>query len=113
MTRRAIVSEIKRTMAPHLWRSGFVRDRNKEGSERFQLLWVAYNKQKEVKEYKLNGFSANTFLGFTDDGIITDLFVGMVTVPFSSLPIEDLKKLNAWVRRKFSHRKQISLAEEK
>ena len=100
--KRAIIRRIEAQIAPHLWESGYVT--GPIGASRPLRLWVpkqpnAYKRPR----FRLNGLTVDVCEGVSEEGMITDSDGGgLVTMPFSALPLEDLLRVERWANKQFA-----------
>jgi len=101
--RSRLISELKKTIKPLLWTSGFVDNDGAVKIFAFDTAKVGkLNNHETERTYTINGLVVKKFLGFTEDGIIDDACGGgMATIPFKDMPIEDLFKIENLLNNKF------------
>ncbi len=105
--RRAILREIRTMIEPHLWESGYRKalDPSKGflGGSRSLRLWIPRDRKGEIvhRDWALGGYVLETIQGVTEDGAIVDgAGGGLVSERWEGIPVEDLVKLQSWLRRK-------------
>lgn len=105
--RRAILREIQVMIEPHLWESGYrtALDPRKGilGGSRPLRLWMPRDRKGTVvdRDWALGGYVLETIQGVTEDGVIVDgAGGGLVTERWEGIPVEDLIRLQSWLRRK-------------
>lgn len=81
------VAAIKKKTEPLFHDSGYVGKDDKP----FQL--VILKREREPKGY----YNVECIMGFSEGGLITDAWVGLVTVDYYELCVEDLLKLRRFV----------------
>lgn len=92
--RRSLIAEIKRLLKPHMWESGFVRRRLSPEVNEYEKVWL----RKDQAPIKINGcYMLQEFVGFTQDAIIVDAYVGISTLGFSGVCTDDLLKIRNWI----------------
>ncbi len=82
--RRAAIREIVAHYESLVWHSGYDVD------------VYFFDKPRRVPLYT----QTLTLHGFERDGLITDVYVGMVVEPFRGVALEDLLRLAAWLKRR-------------
>lgn len=97
--RRKLIAEINKAFKPHMYDSGYRI--GKVGESRPMKVWTAKDSNGEVKKIDFNGMVLCEFYGFSECGVITDVYCGCVTESLSSFPLEDLMLLHKWVLKKF------------
>jgi hypothetical protein len=110
LERRRLIRDIKRSVTPYLWDSGYVtrKDPRKcrfaEGNRRPLRVWYPLKNGKLTdKKWKLRGtYVLGEIEGLSEGGVVTDCGVGaIVTTGYDELPLEDLLRLMDWVRLTF------------
>lgn len=107
-TRRKLIAEINKSFEPHMWESGYRI--GKVGESRSMKVWRELDKQGEHKVTCFNGFKLDEFYGFSEAGVITDIYCGCVTESLSSYPLEDLMLLHKWATKKFAKQEEAVAA---
>lgn len=92
--RRKVTSELQDLFAPHMWESGYRI--GKIGVSRPMKLWTPVDDRKNPKMVKFDGQVLAEFWGFSENGVITDIYCGCTTVQLGNFPIEDLLMLKDW-----------------
>jgi hypothetical protein len=57
--------------------------------------------ETEVKTIELPAHTFEGIMGFTDCGVIVDIYMALVTQPYDNMPLEDLLVLAQWVEDEF------------
>lgn len=107
--RRGLISEIRSIVKPQLRDSGYRTQIDKKG-DRFDKnnsrpwkIWVPRDKHGTPTDetIRLGGIVLDEFEGLSEDGPVTEFYIGAVWIGYSSLPLEDLLKLKAWLVKRF------------
>lgn len=94
-TRRKVMAELRKIFASHMWDSGYRI--GSIGNSRPMKLWAPWDAQNEPAVVEFDGQALTEFWGFSENGIITDVYCGgCVTQSLSSFSLEDLLMLHKW-----------------
>jgi len=107
--RRSLIAAVKTKIRPFLHESGYRQSVVRKGC--YRTGWITspspfYEDSKAVYLCTLKKaihlkFCDEVMEGFTETGIITEAGVGLVTIDFSKLPVEDLLTLSQLPNDKF------------
>lgn len=88
----SLIQQIKDLIKPKLEPSRFRKADNTGFNSKPLLVWPFLDNDGELVwyDYNENTFVLKSFLGFTEDGCITELHMGLSYTSFENLPIEDL-----------------------
>ncbi|AGC36110.1 hypothetical protein B7L88_gp066 [Rhizobium phage RHEph10] len=111
--KRRLIREIKAIVLPHLWESGYRTridpkgDRLSKENSRPWKIWCPRDKNGKPKEqvFHLGGSILDEFEGLSEDGPVSEFYVGAVWIGWGALPVEDLIKLKAWCLKRFAAQK--------
>jgi len=87
--KKRLVRKILKLVRPKMYVSGFV-DKNNQGIK----IWKSSNQISMPKNLVVKDL-----FGVTEDGIITDVWIGMVVQSWKSIPIEDLIRIRVKIDR--------------
>lgn len=100
--RRQAIKRIRSMVSPRMWESGY-----RDGRIGKSVPLKVWSQCESFKERKVGGYVLESYMGLTLNGVITDVFVGLVVTPFSALPVEDLIKLEKLLAKFFSKEKPL------
>jgi hypothetical protein len=98
--RDQIIFRICKMIRPYMWRSGYVE--SGLDSKDHISIWVPkrfmeHAPDDEGSSDELDGFVIKMIEGITFNGPIVETWVGMSTLGWGDLPLEDLKLVEQWV----------------
>ncbi len=103
--RKRVIRRILRIVRPHTWESGYCKDSHKriiEGDKaptEYVRIWMPTKGKVEWISMPRN-LMITQFLGITENGVITDAHVGMVTTFWRAIPIEDLNRIHSFISKR-------------
>jgi hypothetical protein len=94
--RRETIARIRKLIEPKLHDTGWVKNPLSENSRPLR----AFAFRENLKTIRMYGFTLGDIHGVTEDGVIDDIHVGLVTTPWDSIPLEDLLDLETLIQRR-------------
>ncbi|MNR71268.1 hypothetical protein D3C71_18830 [compost metagenome] len=101
--RAQLCRALQKILTPHCKPSGYRDRQDSKGKSMPLKVWHEPKANGQPKEFSLRGSrSFDSFEGFTPKSLVEEFSFGAVTIPFSSMPLEDLVKVHQWVSKKFA-----------
>lgn len=101
------IQRIKDVIDPYLHPTGWIQSNVGERPTRYVQALTFYKDdpdgfcESEIKTIEFNTHTFESILGFTDYGVITDIYMACVTLAYDDMSLEDLLTLAEWVENEF------------
>lgn len=94
--RYTVISQIRRVIRRSVHKTGYMKGRIGEESTPIYV-WAKYRDDLDRTD-ELNGYVIKEACGATVDGVVTEFHVGLATISYEDLPLEDLKLVLQWLK---------------